>query len=159
MDEFKKCSKCKIVKTKEEFSKRLNRKCGLNSKCKLCCSIKSDKYRKLMMENEPFLYWLRKSFEGAKYRSKKNNKEFLLTKIDIIDIFDIHCFYCKKEMKFNGGQYNKQLSPSLDKVIPNKGYNKDNVVVCCHRCNAIKNDANIEELENIIIGIRKFIKE
>jgi hypothetical protein len=45
-------------------------------------------------------------------------------------------------------------NPSLDRIIPQKGYVRDNVWVISWRANAIKNDASIEELEAIVQNLR-----
>lgn len=47
-------------------------------------------------------------------------------------------------------------SPSLDRIIPNLGYIIQNVVVCCYRCNAIKNEASPDELQQLaeaVLGV------
>jgi len=41
-------------------------------------------------------------------------------------------------------------TPSLDRVIPAKGYTKDNVRVISMRANRLKNNASVEELEKIL---------
>jgi hypothetical protein len=40
-------------------------------------------------------------------------------------------------------------SPSLDRIVPEKGYVRDNVLVVSYRANRIKNDATISELQQI----------
>lgn len=40
--------------------------------------------------------------------------------------------------------------PSVDRLIPSKGYTKENVRVICMRANAIKNDATVAELEMVL---------
>ena len=44
-------------------------------------------------------------------------------------------------------------SPSLDRIIPEKGYIKDNVWVISNRANRIKNDATLEELKQIVAAL------
>lgn len=41
-------------------------------------------------------------------------------------------------------------SPSLDRIIPSKGYVKGNVQVISHRANSIKSNATIEEVEMVL---------
>ena len=52
------------------------------------------------------------------------------------------CFYCgiseDKSMETNWTKRFNRLC--FDKVIPSKGYSESNVVLCCQRCNLIKND-------------------
>jgi hypothetical protein len=40
-------------------------------------------------------------------------------------------------------------NPSLDRIVPEKGYTKGNVVVISYRANSIKNDATPEELRKV----------
>lgn len=44
----------------------------------------------------------------------------------------------------------KNAAPSLDRIIPEKGYVKGNVVVVSMKANRIKNDATIEELKEVL---------
>lgn len=48
-----------------------------------------------------------------------------------------------------GTGYRSDSSPSLDRVIPSRGYVKGNIVVVSMRANRIKNDATIAELKKI----------
>jgi hypothetical protein len=41
-------------------------------------------------------------------------------------------------------------SPSVDRLIPEKGYVRGNVIVCSQRANRIKNDATLEELRRVL---------
>lgn len=47
------------------------------------------------------------------------------------------------------------IKPSLDKIIPEKGYTKGNVAVICYRCNVIKSFGTAEEHRRIA----EFIEE
>jgi hypothetical protein len=47
----------------------------------------------------------------------------------------------------------KDDAPSLDKVIPSKGYVKGNVCVISNRANAIKRDASLDELRLVVAYI------
>lgn len=47
--------------------------------------------------------------------------------------------------------------PSIDRIIPSKGYVKSNVHVISNRANRIKNDATVEELEKIAAYFKKLL--
>lgn len=47
--------------------------------------------------------------------------------------------------------------PSLDRVDTLKGYVRGNVDIICWRCNAIKRDATLHELEYIIAYMRRHL--
>ena len=42
------------------------------------------------------------------------------------------------------------MAPSLDKIIPSKGYTKGNIVVISDIVNRLKSDASLEDLKKII---------
>ncbi len=48
--------------------------------------------------------------------------------------------------------------PSLDRIDCTKGYITDNIDIICWRCNAIKRDATLAELERIVRYMRKHLK-
>lgn len=50
-------------------------------------------------------------------------------------------------------------SPSLDRIIPEEGYTKGNVIVISHRANRIKSNSTLEELELICKNLRKVLNE
>ena len=49
-------------------------------------------------------------------------------------------------------------SPSLDRIIPSKGYKKGNVVWISTRANAIKQDATPEEVMKVAKWLNKELK-
>jgi hypothetical protein len=44
------------------------------------------------------------------------------------------------------GREDRNTSPSLDRIVPERGYVKSNVAWLCQRCNWIKRDATVPEL-------------
>jgi CRISPR/Cas system Type II protein with McrA/HNH and RuvC-like nuclease domain len=57
------------------------------------------------------------------------------------------CFYTDKEMVCKVGEGKNRDSLSIDKIIPEKGYVKGNVVFCLNRINMAKNDLSLEEIQ------------
>ena len=51
----------------------------------------------------------------------------------------------------------KNLSPSLDRIIPKKGYVYDNLVIVSDIVNRLKSDATLEDMENFKILYKKII--
>ena len=49
-------------------------------------------------------------------------------------------------------------SPSLDRIIPAKGYVKGNIHVISYRANDIKNDASLAELQTLTTNLEKILK-
>jgi len=91
-------------------------------------------------------YYKRDLLNHIRYRAKKKGIPF---NIDISDI-DIpeFCpvFGCK--LKYNTRRGSPD-SPSVDRIIPEKGYVKGNVVVVSTRANIIKNNATLAEIERV----------
>ena len=84
-------------------------------------------------------------FFRAKSRAKKDNIEFNISIDDIIipaicPILEIPL------IKFTGKSGGRKNSPSLDRINPNFGYIKGNIMVISHLANQMKSNANIEEL-------------
>lgn len=79
----------------------------------------------------------------AKHRSSKLNLPFDLT-LDDIYIPDV-CPVLGIPLNF-GNDRNEHDSPSIDRVIPSKGYTKLNVTVISSRANNIKSDLAADEL-------------
>jgi len=57
------------------------------------------------------------------------------------------CTCCGIKLDINGGLHPD--SPTLDRLIPHLGYTVDNTRVVCARCNFVKCNASVEELERI----------
>ncbi len=136
--EKKPCTKCGEVKSLDEFYNRKNVNDGKYSFCKVCDNKRTREYRHKYPEKH--LWW------AARYRAKKYGIPFDLTIEDIV-IPEV-CPVFKKPFVFSIGRKHG-LSPSLDRIVPSKGYIKGNIIVVSWRVNAIKNDATIKELEVI----------
>ena len=66
------------------------------------------------------------------------------------------CECCNRLLDIGFKQDNQKHddSPSIDRIIPEKGYVKGNVALLCWRCNNLKRDATISELETIVAWMR-----
>ena len=93
-----------------------------------------------------------KMLARAKSRAKKNNLPFNL-ELDDIAIPDT-CPLLGIKIESNNFR-NSPNNPSLDKIIPEKGYIKGNVWVISNRANTLKNDASIQELELLVENLKK----
>lgn len=86
-------------------------------------------------------------WKSAKARSVKKNIPFSI-KVDDIVIPKI-CPVLGIPIR-NGDGKPIPNSPSLDRIIPEKGYVKDNIIVVSQKANTIKNNATIEELKKVV---------
>jgi len=93
----------------------------------------------------------RSLLRAAKKRAKENNLPFNLELSDIVipencPALGIPLFLGKGKVTDN--------SPTVDKIIPSKGYVKDNIAVISYRANSIKRDATERELHKIADWMR-----
>ena len=91
-------------------------------------------------------------WHNSKNRAKKKGLPFDLT-IEDLEIPE-KCPILGLELKV-GLNSSLEISPSLDRIVPELGYVKGNIRVISHRANRLKSDACIEELEAIL----KYMKE
>ena len=85
-------------------------------------------------------------------RAKKNSIPFNLTEDYLKSIYpyDMICPVLGFEMSMGADEKgSNDTSPSLDRILPEKGYIQGNVVVVSMRANAIKRDATPEEIRKV----------
>lgn len=168
------CTKCKIEKENTEFHKCSVNKDGLYKWCKLCKIeydkeyrksdkiqnlYKSEKYRekkKIYEQNRRLNSPEIIMFTWIKNRAKRMNIPFNLNPEDIIipekcPLLEIPIFI--KPYKEKGSFCPN--SPSLDKIIPELGYIKGNIMVISMKANIMKSNASIEELKIFSKNIQK----
>ena len=84
-------------------------------------------------------------YDSAKKRAKRKNVPFNIEVSDII--IPDKCPVFGFDLVI--GTKDKQKSPSLDRIIPEKGYVKGNIIVVSLKANTMKNNATIEEIKNL----------
>ena len=146
------CTQCLAIKNKEkyQFYKNKYNYTGTEEEFKLRQErIKNNSrdYSKIYQKQNRFKYRVK----TAKYRALKNNIPFDLTEEFVKDLWDKQegkCYYSGILMTV---ETTGRHSISLDRVIPEKGYTQDNVVLCSWVVNTMKNNLTVEEFK-IIIG-------
>ena len=86
-------------------------------------------------------------FHSSKKRAKKRGLPFDLT-IEELEVPE-KCPVLGLDLKV-GSSSSRDISPSLDRIVPELGYVKGNIRVISLRANRLKSDASIEELEAIL---------
>lgn len=86
--------------------------------------------------------------QNARVRAREAGLPFTITKEDLVipsncPILGIPLFPARGR---RGGGDN---SPSLDKIIPERGYVPGNIIIISNRANRLKSDATMEELRDI----------
>ena len=87
--------------------------------------------------------------DHARHRAKRDNREFSITKADIV--IPEKCPILNEKL-IPG---DKRLGPSLDRVDNTRGYTKDNIRVISKKANHLKGAATIEQLKTIISYMEK----
>lgn len=85
--------------------------------------------------------------ESAKARAKRFGIPFRLSAQDIV--LPKHCPVLGVELKQSKSQGPCDASPTLDRVRPEKGYVRGNVIVVSFRANRIKSNATVRELQKV----------
>lgn len=93
----------------------------------------------------------------ARRRAERVGVPFRLKETDIV--IPSYCPVLGIPLEKNkGGKAGADNSPSLDRIIPRKGYVKGNVIVISYKANRIKNDATVEELKQVASFYSRLLK-
>lgn len=102
----------------------------------------------------------RKVLHEYKSKAKARNFDWALTEEQAVDLLKSNCFYCGivPSRKISSLKHCKEIFVSgIDRKNSNKGYEIDNCVSCCKRCNAAKNNMTEEEFKNWIKRLVSFM--
>jgi len=91
--------------------------------------------------------------------SKHRNCEHTLTVQDINEIYDKQkglCYWFNIPLIPSEKSKHPQ-QPSLDRLDRNKGYTKENVVLCCYSANIGRNENDLETWKNFLEVLKKNI--
>ena len=153
------CKDCKEIKPLIEF--KIDR-----ATCKSCdCAKTNARYHSIAPEEKARRKSIRDKirisnpahdmWKGAKQRARENNLPFEITEADIV-VPEL-CPVLGIKMQIGIGTNSRSdNSPSLDKIIPNRGYVKDNIQVISYRANRFKSNASLEELKKVVEYMQKF---
>jgi dUTP pyrophosphatase len=99
-------------------------------------------------------------------RALKKDVPFNLTSDFLYDLYQKQnglCSYTGIPMKISSTNWNSNGQAdldtlSIDRIIPEKGYTKDNVVLCCSAVNKLKGSSDVSELNAFVqhIGLKSF---
>lgn len=139
--------KCECGNTKSiggwELRKEQSKSCGCLRK-----ETTAERNKKL-----PY-FWI---FTMARQHASASKKDFQLTYNDILDFIGItKCHYCEKTIRWERhGTKKFYHGYQLDRMDNNKGYIKNNCVVCCSQCNRIKGN---QFTHDEMLEIGKFVR-
>lgn len=99
--------------------------------------------KSFLRDKEPKYYWLNRMLCNKKFPKEARTR--ILNSIVVPEV----CPVLGIKLNYTGtgieGWSRKDDSPSIDQIIPGKGYTEDNIVVISWRANRIKNDGTPEE--------------
>lgn len=146
METQKKCTKCQQVKNVEDFYQSQRGK-----RCKECLLETTREYKRKKRLDVEFKQIESKKQKERRVRlwqntlihdSKHRKIENTLTVDDINNLYEKQnglCFWFKVPLMTSNQKKHPQ-QPSLDRIDRNKGYTKDNVVLCCYSANIGRNE-------------------
>jgi hypothetical protein len=138
---MKLCNSCKQTKPFSEFNKSVKNKDNYQTTCKMCCSVVNEKYKKTKTGH------LVQYLSTIKWRAKTKNIPFDLDLEYLISVTTDKCPVFGFDFFWGRmGKNDRKSRPSLDRIIPELGYIKGNVVFISNWANIIKQDATEKEL-------------
>jgi hypothetical protein len=165
-NELKHCGTCKEYKERDLFTNNKSKKDGKDYRCKSCRSAYNCAYYKKNEErmNARNLSWQKAHAEKVqamnrawhkanreksilnrtRQRANKLNLEFNLELEDIH--IPTHCPILGILLEKGNTNKNRDSSPSLDRILPAKGYVKGNVQVISDLANRMKSNATFAQM-------------
>lgn len=148
---IKKCSKCLEEKSLQKFYYHRTRKHYMSS-CKECNSKSCVAYQSKKRNGADlgFIFMMRATEIRRRCKSKNipfdsNLKEVLK---DQWEKQNGICFYSGRELNVSNDYHDNPFSVTVDRVKPELGYVKDNIVFCCSIYNRMKQNLSCEEFVN-----------
>ena len=113
---------------------------------------KQREYKAKLREENPFIDTLRTS--RSKWSKAGIPHDITLSDLKVPEF----CPYTGLKLEWTKGKWT-DATPSIDKIIPELGYVKGNVIVVSHLGNRMKNDASIEQLITFAENVLKIYKK
>jgi len=145
----RRCYKCKQVMSYDAENFRNDCRC-----CKRCEREMALLRFYDLKENPTLPRVLKSRLAASKSRAKKKNVPFTLTFEDLLAQWDKQngkCFYTglPLKIKIESCVDNKEVV-SIDRVEPDKGYSRENVVLCCDCVNTMKSNLSMEQFKGYL---------
>jgi hypothetical protein len=149
----KRCSKCGVIKSVDQYRRDKAKKDGLYSQCNEC--------EKKYAQANPVLVQTAHMIKRARNSAKENEIAFNIDLDYIRSIVPSHCPIFKTKLEWSTCRGNGSIplpnSPSIDRIDPSRGYVKGNVWIISHKANRIKNNASHEELKLVTEAVGRAI--
>lgn len=172
--ETKKCIKCGIEKTLDNFTfrKETGKYRGVCHECRRKKYREDENYRQKALKRAKEFYQKNREKElalnkkryeenlskmlwaSARTRAREKNLPFDITPEDIV--IPKYCPVFGFELKIR--TKDRMAAPSIDRIIPEKGYVKGNIIVVSFKANTMKSNATLEEIKQLYDFYSKIIK-
>lgn len=124
------------------------------------CTVSKNVHDRFLQKHKILNLALKKRvYREYKRDAIKRNLSFNLNLDEFINIVEQNCFYCgsvpqvyKQDIPYTSQHDGTWLRNGIDRIDSNKGYEMNNCVPCCAKCNYAKHTMTIEEY-------KKFIKQ
>ena len=152
MEESKTCTKCGETKPFSEFHvKRSNLADGHRHHCKKCQTV-IDVERRCKRPFETPIH-------NSRRRAKKAGVPFDLTEEYLESIWTGVCPVFGTRFDLPGIASRSPQTPSLDKIVPHKGYIQGNVIWISDLANRIKQEATSSQIQDVATWLRQTEEE
>jgi hypothetical protein len=178
------CSKCKEEKDLKDFFPRSDQPGKFRSSCKAChrdqdrkwAAANPEKYaaanadstrqwrarnperaREILLKSKE-RHYARVLFRSVRSKAQAKGIPFDIDPEDVVipPTCPVLGISLTQEFTEDGHRPRQDGTPSIDRIIPSKGYTKGNIAVISMRANRLKSDATLTELKAILAYIRSY---
>lgn len=150
------CISCNTAKDISDFFNhhKTRGKHSYRRQCKACQAKVACSNRLSNKFNNAEHHSIREKLNGARKRAKEQGLEFNITIEDLMP-FPSHCEILGLELTYKVfGNDRPDNGVSLDKIVPSRGYTKENVRIISMRANRLKSDLDLDT----ILKIKEYIE-
>ena len=145
------CNGCECLFPISEFPVRNDRSGKYRPYCRGCANDATRARYASHKRTQPF----KLKATRVRAKAKAEGLNFDLDEAYLKSIWTGVCPAFKVEIYLNERERTDELAAELDKIDPRKGYVKGNVAFLSRRANRLKNNATLEELENIVTWMKQ----
>lgn len=153
------CAECAHVRFKKVGVKAPAPEARAKTNAKWNASSKGKTAKQRWKEKDPKRAWASYATFGAKERAAKAGVPYDLDKDFIKSITPDVCPVFGTAFVFIGNGILRPESPTIDRLCPERGYVKDNVVIVSMKANAIKSSATASEIQRVADWLRTQIQD
>lgn len=147
------CSVCRKEKSLNEYYCNASKKEGRATQCIACIKQRRDTDEFKDKRRDYYCKtWATQLFQGCKKNSKEKKLQFNITKEYILELFEKQkgmCYWFGIEMVPSKNSKDPQ-QPTVDRLVPDLGYVKDNVVLTCFAANMGRNTTSEKRFREFV---------